>query len=274
MSVLQNIGYGLEVAGVRRNERIQRAMEALEMVGLGSFGQRRPEQLSGGQQQRVALARAIVNRPKLLLLDEPLSALDRNLRQQMQIELKRLQHELGIAFVFVTHDQEEALTMSDRIAIFNGGQIEQLATPREIYNHPASEFVARFIGESNMFSGKISGNTITGGHSAPLPLCSQQLQSLTIGEGDPVTAVLRPEHLDLCANDAPEAQLQASITEVIYLGTEYQLICRLDEHTSLKVRVTDVTTPVSVGQTVGLTYAPEKLHLIPGNDIQPARGVA
>ncbi|KEA63492.1 Putrescine transport ATP-binding protein PotA [Marinobacterium lacunae] len=272
MTVLQNIGYGLEAAGVGRRERIARSEEALEMVGLGDMGQRRPEQLSGGQQQRVALARAIVNRPRLLLLDEPLSALDRNLRQQMQIELKRLQHELGIAFVFVTHDQEEALTMSDRIAIFNGGRIEQLASPREIYDHPASEFVARFIGESNLFSGKIADATLISSTGNPLPLCSKQLDLRNFDNGRQVTAVIRPEHLHLCAPEAPQAQLNARITEVIFLGTEYQLICTLNDQSLIKVRVTDVNTPLSVGQNIGLSYAPEQLHLIAGST--PLRGAA
>ncbi|HWD65885.1 MAG TPA: ABC transporter ATP-binding protein [Solirubrobacteraceae bacterium] len=150
MSVRENVEYGLRVKKVARQPRRRRAQEALEMVRLGEHGDRKPVQLSGGQRQRVALARAIVNEPDVLLLDEPLGALDLKLRQGMQLELKRIQREVGITFVFVTHDQEEALTMSDRLAVLNEGRIEQLGTPVEVYEHPANEFVAGFIGTSNL----------------------------------------------------------------------------------------------------------------------------
>jgi putative spermidine/putrescine transport system ATP-binding protein len=150
MTVLQNVEYGLRVKKVSKAERRGRAEEALAMVELGEYGARRPGQLSGGQRQRVALARAIVNRPQVLLLDEPLGALDLKLRQGMQIELKRIQQDVGITFVYVTHDQEEALTMSDRLAVFNRGQIEQVGSPEEVYEHPATEFVAGFVGVSNV----------------------------------------------------------------------------------------------------------------------------
>jgi putative spermidine/putrescine transport system ATP-binding protein len=150
MTVQQNVEYGLLVKKVPKAERRERAGEALEMVRLGGYGARKPAQLSGGQRQRVALARAIVNRPMVLLLDEPLGALDLKLRQQMQIELKAIQREVGITFVYVTHDQEEALTMSDRIAVFNEGRIEQLGLPADVYEHPESEFIAGFVGVSNV----------------------------------------------------------------------------------------------------------------------------
>jgi putative spermidine/putrescine transport system ATP-binding protein len=150
MTVQQNVEYGLMVKKVKKGERRERARKALEMVRLESYGARKPSQLSGGQRQRVALARAIVNRPKVLLLDEPLGALDLKLRQQMQIELKSIQREVGITFVYVTHDQEEALTMSDRIAVFNEGRIEQVGPPAEVYEHPESEFIAGFVGVSNV----------------------------------------------------------------------------------------------------------------------------
>ena len=150
MSVLENVEYGLRVKGVRRQERRRRANEALGLVRLEGFGDRKPVQLSGGQRQRVALARAIVNEPEVLLLDEPLGALDLKLRQEMQIELKRIQEEVGITFVYVTHDQEEALTMSDRIAVFSQGRIDQIGSPAEIYEQPANEFVAAFVGISNL----------------------------------------------------------------------------------------------------------------------------
>lgn len=150
MTVMENIQYGLRVKKTPKDERQRRTQEALESVRLGDFGDRSPSQLSGGQRQRVALARALVNRPRVLLLDEPLGALDLKLREQMQLELKQLQRELGITFVFVTHDQDEALTMSDRIAVFNAGEIVQLGTPIEVYERPASEFVAGFVGTSNL----------------------------------------------------------------------------------------------------------------------------
>jgi putative spermidine/putrescine transport system ATP-binding protein len=150
MTVRQNVEYGLMVKKVRKGERRERAGQALEMVRLAGYGDRKPAQLSGGQRQRVALARAIVNRPRVLLLDEPLGALDLKLRQQMQIELKSIQREVGITFVYVTHDQEEALTMSDRIAVFNQGRIEQVGLPADVYEHPQSEFIAGFVGVSNV----------------------------------------------------------------------------------------------------------------------------
>jgi putative spermidine/putrescine transport system ATP-binding protein len=150
MTVQANVEYGLMVKSVKKGERRERAAHALEMVRLSGFGDRKPSQLSGGQRQRVALARAIVNRPKVLLLDEPLGALDLKLRQEMQIELKSIQREVGITFVYVTHDQEEALTMSDRLAVFNNGKIEQIGPPAEVYEHPESEFIAGFVGVSNV----------------------------------------------------------------------------------------------------------------------------
>ena len=150
MTVQANVEYGLMVTKVKKGERRERAAQALEMVRLSGFGDRKPSQLSGGQRQRVALARAIVNRPKVLLLDEPLGALDLKLRQEMQIELKSIQREVGITFVYVTHDQEEALTMSDRVAVFNNGRIEQVGPPAEVYEHPESEFIAGFVGVSNV----------------------------------------------------------------------------------------------------------------------------
>jgi len=149
MNVLANIEYGLRVKGISKEERRARSLDALRQIRLEGFENRKPAQLSGGQRQRVALARALVNRPSVLLLDEPLGALDLKLREQMQIELKQLQREVGITFVFVTHDQEEALTMSDRIAVFNHGKIEQLGTPREIYDNPKSAFVSEFVGQTN-----------------------------------------------------------------------------------------------------------------------------
>ena len=175
MDVRENVEYGLRVKGVGKAERRRRAAEALESVRLGRYGDRRPNQLSGGQRQRVALARALVNRPKVLLLDEPLGALDLKLREEMQVELKAIQHEVGITFVFVTHDQHEALSMSDRVAVFNLGAIEQVGTPREIYERPASVFVAGFVGTTNVLRGDLAQQML--GH---LGLCTVRPESIRI----------------------------------------------------------------------------------------------
>ncbi|WP_328997538.1 ABC transporter ATP-binding protein [Kribbella sp. NBC_00709] len=217
MSVLQNVEYGLRVKGVDRRSRRTRAVEALETVRLEGYGDRRPSQLSGGQQQRVALARALVNRPKVLLLDEPLGALDLKLRREMQIELKAMQRDVGITFVLVTHDQEEALTMSDRIAVFNGGRIEQLAAPVELYEHPASAFVAGFVGTSNLLQGDVA-TAILG------------------GEG---LYTVRPEKIRLQLRDtaAPAGACTATgvVREVVYLGSATQSVVDLDAGGSLIV---------------------------------------
>jgi putative spermidine/putrescine transport system ATP-binding protein len=217
MSVRQNVEYGLRVKRVAKPQRRDRAQQALESVRLGEFGDRRPSQLSGGQRQRVALARALVNRPKVLLLDEPLGALDLKLRREMQIELKQIQRDVGITFVFVTHDQEEALTMSDRIAVFNEGRIEQLATPVELYERPSSAFVAGFVGTSNVFQGPVA----------------QQLL------GEEGTFVIRPEKV-LMSSEAPPADAGVCaapgvVREVVYLGSSTVSVVDLDAGPTLTV---------------------------------------
>ena len=205
MTVLQNIEYGLRVKRVPEPERRKRAAEALESVALGGFGDRRRMQLSGGQRQRVALARALVNRPKVLLLDEPLGALDMKLREHMQVELKEIQREVGITFVFVTHDQDEALTMSDRIAVFNAGRIEQLGSPVDAYDHPATAFVAGFVGTSNLLSGAAA-------------------QALF---GSDVTVSIRPEKI---AINAPSAgrDVRGRIRDASYVGSLTRYIVDLE----------------------------------------------
>src|SRR4051794_23845963 len=211
MSVLENVEYGLRVKKVARSERRRRAAEALETVRLGAHGARRPSQLSGGQRQRVALARALVNSPKVLQLDEPLGALDLKLRREMQIELKQIQRELGITFVFVTHDQEEALTLSDRIAVFNDGRVQQVATPRELYEQPGSAFVAGFVGTSNLLEG-------------PAALA-------VIGREGAFS--IRPEkiHLDAPADfGGPDGAttVDGVVREVVYLGSANHYVVDLD----------------------------------------------
>jgi putative spermidine/putrescine transport system ATP-binding protein len=203
MNVLDNVAYGLRVRGMGRAERRKRALEALASVRLEKFADRKPAQLSGGQRQRVALARATVVEPKALLLDEPLGALDLKLRQGMQVELKEMQRDLGITFIFVTHDQEEALTLSDRIAVFNEGRIEQLGTPQEIYESPVSPFVADFVGTSNLFD-------------------ADEAKRMLKADGP---RSLRPEKITL-ASSGPG--VNGVVSEVIYLGTSTRILVDLD----------------------------------------------
>ncbi len=215
MSVLDNIEYGLRVKKVAKPERVERARQALADVRLDGFGDRAPSALSGGQRQRVALARALVNRPRVLLLDEPLGALDLKLREQMQVELKEIQREVGITFVFVTHDQDEALTMSDRIAVFNEGRIEQIGTPLEVYEHPATMFVAGFVGTSNLLRDEVALAVL----------------------GRPGTWSVRPEKIrvtkgSLTAGAGVHA-VPGTVREVIYVGMSTRYVVDLDAGDSL-----------------------------------------
>ena len=241
MTVLDNVAYGLRVRGVGRAERRERAAAALESVALGGYGDRKPSQLSGGQRQRVALARATVVQPKVLLLDEPLGALDLKLREQMQVELKELQRSLGITFIFVTHDQEEALTLSDRIAVFNKGKIEQLGTPTEIYESPASPFVAGFVGTSNLFDEAEASELI----------------------GMAGASSVRPEKITMHAPTSIAADgvvsLPGTITEVIYLGTSTRLLVELATGRRVTVLEQNATSRSTVdrrGEAVHVRFAP------------------
>src|SRR4051794_8054171 len=197
MSVADNVAYGLRVKGVKREERSKRVAEALDMVRLAGYGDRRPTQLSGGQRQRVALARALVNRPRVLLLDEPLGALDLKLRQQLQVELKRIQSEVGITFVYVTHDQDEALSMSDRIAVMDAGRVLQVGTPQEVYDEPDSRFVAGFVGVSNVLELPVA--SVAGG-VARLELGTRDAVCASAGAlqaGQTAVVTVRPERIEL-----------------------------------------------------------------------------
>jgi len=193
LTVEENVAYGLRVAQRPEAEITQRVAEALDKVKMSAYAKSKPSKISGGQQQRVALARALVNRPRLLLLDEPLSALDANLRRQMQVELKSLQREVGIAFVFVTHDQEEAMVMSDRIALLRSGELEQVATPREIYSRPATAYVAQFIGHTNLLKAEVRGGVVH---------CASLSWPASLPDG-PALFSLRPEHVRLAGNAVP-----------------------------------------------------------------------
>jgi putative spermidine/putrescine transport system ATP-binding protein len=191
MSVLENVAYGPRVRGVGADERAQRTREMLELVQLGALGDRRPAQLSGGQRQRVALARALINHPKVLLLDEPLGALDLKLREEMQIELKSLQKKLGITFVYVTHDQGEALSMADRVAVFNKGRIEQLAKPRDLYQRPATPFVARFVGSANVANAEMA-TKLVGCGDQPFAVRAENIALLELSSATPPGNVVAP----------------------------------------------------------------------------------
>jgi putative spermidine/putrescine transport system ATP-binding protein len=263
MSVRENVEYGLRVKGVGRAERRSRAEAALETVRLASYGDRRPHELSGGQRQRVALARALVNRPRVLLLDEPLGALDLKLRREMQIELKGLQRDVGITFVFVTHDQEEALTMSDRIAVFNDGRIEQVATPAELYERPATAFVAGFVGTSNLVSGADAERVF----------------------GAPGTLSIRPEKVrlhHLGADDAPvngvddaEHRVRGVVTEVVYLGSSTHSVVDVGGGVRLTVQEQNQQSTADHalarrGETVMLTWRREHVVRLGSADLAQA----
>jgi spermidine/putrescine transport system ATP-binding protein len=217
MTIAQNVGFGLEMQGFEREEIRRRVGEAIDLVRLSGMEGRKPQQLSGGQQQRVALARALVNRPKVLLLDEPLGALDLKLRQAMQLELKELQEEVGITFVYVTHDQEEALTMSDRIAVMNEGMLLQVGRPEEIYEHPETRFVADFIGETNFVQAVVVGDG-----RIRLPNDVEVSTPTQADAGTPVTLTLRPERLYLFGIDEPGSgetnRLDGVVNRRVYLG--------------------------------------------------------
>jgi putative spermidine/putrescine transport system ATP-binding protein len=254
LSVRQNVEYGLRVKRVPRRERQDRAVEALRTVRLEGFGERKPSQLSGGQRQRVALARALVNRPKVLLLDEPLGALDLKLRQQMQLELKQIQRDVGITFIFVTHDQDEALTMSDRIAVINEGRIEQVGTPMEVYERPASAFVAGFVGTSNLLTGT-SAETIV---------------------GEPGTYSVRPEKIALDGKAGEpagpgETSATGTVTDVAYAGSAIRYEVSLDAGGRLSVlRQNSADPPELTDGRVRLTWRREHSFRVPEPDSKGA----
>ncbi|CAB4880295.1 unannotated protein [freshwater metagenome] len=237
MTVQQNVEYGLKVKGVARVERRRRAGEMLESVRLGGYGNRQPSQLSGGQRQRVALARALVNRPKVLLLDEPLGALDLKLREEMQLELKSIQHEVGITFVFVTHDQGEALSMSSRVAVFNQGRIEQVGTPRDIYERPSSAFVAGFVGTSNFLPPALAHRLL--GVDGARTIRPERIRVLTLAA-------------DIAVGDVV---VDGTVSDVQYLGAECRVRMRLDDGTTLVCSVpSDGLARVAIGQNVHMAW--------------------
>jgi putative spermidine/putrescine transport system ATP-binding protein len=250
MSVAENVAYGLRVRGVAAAGRQSRAQQMLDLVQLGGFGARRPAQLSGGQKQRVALARALINQPKVLLLDEPLGALDLKLREEMQAELKSLQQRLGITFVFVTHDQGEALSMADRVAVFSQGRIEQLDTPRELYNRPRTAFVASFVGSANVIDAELAGRLT--GHAQPFAIRPEMIELLAPGTAVPDGSV----HCD------------GRLLDVLYHGASSRCHVRLDERTTLAIArpesAASATAALAAGASVRLAWRPEHAVLLQG----------
>ena len=291
LTVAQNVAFGLAVKRVPLPEREVRVREALELIRLGGLGSRRPSQLSGGQQQRVALARALVNRPAVLLLDEPLGALDLKLREQMQHELKQLQKKVGITFIYVTHDQEEALTMSDRIAVMSEGRVQQVGNPEEIYNFPANHFVADFIGDTNFLEGKVvsvhEGYTMLKvGRDAVVAARS----NFPMMPGEKITMVIRPEKMAVAhgdtsdpaqtrlplelpagagaasetgANGHMQASMVGKVTDSVFVGTDTRIYVTLRGGPELAVLVRNLDQDFKRGEKVTLTYDPADSRLLP-----------
>jgi spermidine/putrescine transport system ATP-binding protein len=266
MTVAQNISFGLEMLGKPKSQIKETVGDMLALVQMENLRNRRTDQISGGQQQRVALARALAPQPQVLLLDEPLAALDYKLRKEMQIELKRLQHETGITFIFVTHDQEEALTMSDRIAVMDAGRILQVGTPRQIYNHPLERFVADFIGSTNFLSAEVIA-TETG--RARIKLSSGNEISTELPEGvvpqGRVTAAVRPEYSQLLADPEKKGDLQGVLENIVYFGTDTHYHTRLPDETLFVTRMQnrrEDTEKFEVGQPVRIVFKPNSVQML------------
>jgi len=277
MNVFDNVAFGPRSRRVPAREVKSRVEEMLEVVHLTGFGKRKPAQLSGGQQQRVALARALVNYPSALLLDEPLGALDLKLRRAMQLELKRIQRDVGITFIYVTHDQEEALTMSDRVAVMNLGRVEQLATPEEIYDRPASEFVAGFIGLANLLPAAVERAdsrevtlTLPGGGSTA---AGSDGRSFSAGES--ALLVLRPERLRISAaapGEGTKGAIRARVVDTVFQGPVVRFdLLTAEEHGLVVIMLAqDRPEGVEAGSSVWVTWDPESAYVLPGTAARPA----
>ena len=270
-SVEQNVAFGLQRKKVDKDEIRRRVGEELERVGLAGEAKRRPAQLSGGQQQRVALARALVNRPEVLLLDEPLGALDLKLRKQLQVELKRIQRDVGITFIYVTHDQEEALTMSDRIAVMNKGVVEQVADPETVYERPGTTFVAGFIGVSNLMPGEVVSSN---GGGAQMRLDAGPTVNAQdpggVHTGERAHAVVRPEKLVLQQADEPDDKrpsVEGQVESSLYLGTATQMVVKLGDGTRMTVLVPNADAEArrdlpAAGDAARLSWSDENIHIV------------
>jgi spermidine/putrescine transport system ATP-binding protein len=269
MSVADNVAFGLRSRGVPKDEARTRVRVALEVVRMDGFAGRRPGQLSGGQQQRVALARALVNRPAALLLDEPLAALDLKLRQAMQLELKRIQRETGVTFVFVTHDQQEALTMSDRIAVMSEGLVEQVGGPEEIYHRPATAFVANFIGEANLLAGEVQDRhagaveVAVAGAKVPVPVGGRPPQA-----GEQVLVMVRPEQVRLARERPPAPGVEATVREIIFRGPSVRVDLATGDGTAVVVNTADdrMLDGLRPGDTAWATWEQGAASLVPMAD--------
>lgn len=261
MTIFDNIGYGLKIKRVPKAESRKRILEMMELVQLGGFEKRYPGQLSGGQKQRVAIARALINQPRVLLLDEPLGALDLKLRKQMQLELKRLQKKLHITFIYVTHDQEEALTMSDRIAVMHEGVIDQLDTPTEIYEHPQTRFVATFIGETNTFDGCIASEQ-DGIFSITLENGMVRGTGENFSVSEYITVSVRPEKMKFARETVEGFHLRAKVKDYIYVGSAVKCIATLSNGNEIRMeRLAGEKLP-AVGELVYPCWDPEDAVLI------------
>ena len=260
MSVMENVAFGLNRRGVRGEEARREVARALELVRLAGLEARRPRELSGGQQQRVALARAIVTKPKVLLLDEPLSALDRRLRQEMEVELKRIQRESGLTTIFVTHDQEEALTLSDRVAILDGGRIVQEGAPAEIYERPRTRFAASFLGDANFLEGRVAGGAVAAAGG------TIRTADALPAEGTMVTLAVRPEKLSILRADAaagPDNSAPARLREIIYAGAASTYLLDGEDGQAWTVfsQNREVALP-ALGDAVTLAWSPSHTILV------------
>ena len=268
LNVFDNVAFGLKIKKVNKKEIEQRVKKALETVGLADYGDRYIDQLSGGQMQRVAIARAIVNRPRILLLDEPLGALDLKMRKEMQLELKEMQRELGITFVYVTHDQEEALTMSDTIIVMKDGVIQQIGTPIDIYNEPKNAYVADFIGESNIVAGTMKkDNEVTLSSGITFACVDPLFPEFTEGIANLVDVVIRPE--DFYVAEEAEGRINGIVESLIFKGVHYEMIVKSDDGIEWLVQNVD---PFKVGSRVGLYVDPDDIQIMRRSELSPDFG--
>lgn len=268
LNVFDNIAFGLKIKKVAKNEITERVNKALATVGLADYGERYIDQLSGGQMQRVAIARAIVNRPRILLLDEPLGALDLKMRKEMQLELKSMQRELGITFVYVTHDQEEALTMSDTIIVMKDGIIQQIGTPIDIYNEPKNAYVADFIGESNIVAGTMRKDyevTLSGGIT--FKCVDPMFKEFTEGIANLVDVVIRPE--DFYVAEEKEGRINGNVESIVFKGVHYEMMIKSDDGILWMVQNVD---PCKIGQRVGLYVDPDDIQIMRRSELSPDFG--
>ena len=268
LNVFDNVAFGLKIKKVNKQEIRERVNKALATVGLADYGDRYIDQLSGGQMQRVAIARAIVNRPRILLLDEPLGALDLKMRKEMQIELKEMQRELGITFVYVTHDQEEALTMSDTIIVMKDGIIQQIGTPIDIYNEPKNAYVADFIGESNIVAGTMKkDNEVTLSSGITFACVDPLFPEFTEGIANLVDVVIRPE--DFYVAEEAEGRINGEVISLIFKGVHYEMIVKSDDGIEWLVQNVD---PFKVGSRVGLYVDPDDIQIMRRSELSPDFG--